>query len=203
MYKSIMNSCLYLSLLFCVVPPAQCESKNRHHDNSDPIAFLNKSIVKTDLLNLTHQKELQRFSAIGKSTFSFMFWDLYNSTLLTTTGNYPVSFENEKLIFQIEYLMDIKKSDLIKKTIEQWQHIGLKKTQYSRYIKNLEKIWPNIIKGDSLSLLMQKNMSVFYYNDSYLGQINDPYFGQIFIDIWLSNKTSQPNLRAELLGVTP
>jgi hypothetical protein len=140
------------------------------------------------------------FVATGESTFSLLFWDLYKSKLMTTTGDYPISINDEKLIFCIEYLTDIKSKDLIERTIEQWQHIGLKESEYQKYVITLEAIWPNIKEGDSLALLMQKEKSVFYFNDKYLGTIDDPNFGQMFIDIWLSKNTSQPSLREELLG---
>lgn len=142
------------------------------------------------------------FVATGETTFSLLFWDLYKSKLMTTTGDYPIAINNEKLIFHIEYLADIKSSDLIERTIEQWKHIGLKENEYQKYVNTLETIWPNIAEGDSLAMLMQKEESVFYYNDEYLGTIEDANFGQIFIDIWLSKNTSQPTLRAELLGAS-
>jgi len=129
-----------------------------------------------------------------------LFWDLYTSTLMTTTGKYPISVENEKLIFHIKYLADINSDDLIVRTVEQWQHIGLEEKEYLKYIDSLQALWPDINKGDSLALLMQKGKSVFYYNGEYLGVIDDAEFGQQFIDIWLSKNTSQPSLREELLG---
>ena len=142
------------------------------------------------------------FETIGESTFSLFFWDLYKSKLMTTTGKYPISIENkpERLIFVIEYLTDINRDDLIEHTIEQWQHIGLKESEYLKYVNTLKSIWPDITEGDSLALLIQKDKSEFYHNDKYLGGIDTPYFGQMFIDIWLSKKTSQPSLRKALLG---
>ena len=61
-------------------------------------------------------------------------------------------------------------------------------------------MWPNIVNGDSLALLIQNDKSTFYFNDRHLGVIEDANFGQLFIDIWLSQNTSQPTLRIELLG---
>ena len=186
-----------VSMYFVLFPLPQA------HGDSD---FVIASDHQTPLLienqqgNLNRLIEQHNFIATGESTFSLLFWDLYKSKLMTTTGDYPISIENEKLIFHIEYLADIKSQDLIERTIEQWQHIGLKESEYLKYVKTLESIWPNIVEGDSLALLMQTQKSVFYYNDEYLATIEDPNFGQIFIDIWLSKSTSQPSLREELLG---
>ena len=37
-------------------------------------------------------------------------------------------------------------------------------------------------------------------NGQYIGSIKAAEFGRFFIDIWLAEKTSQPKLRAQLLG---
>jgi hypothetical protein len=141
------------------------------------------------------------FQTIGKTTFSVLFWDIYKSQLLTTTGGYPIRGENEQLIYEICYLADISSEDLIKRTEEQWEFIGLYKSDYQSFIPMLESIWPDIKKGDTLTLLLKKGVSIFYYNQKRIGSIHSPYFAHIFLDIWLAKNTSQPSLRYELLGM--
>ena len=140
------------------------------------------------------------FLSIGETTFSILFWDLYKSQLLTTSGKYPIEIKKDDLIMDIRYLADISSDDLIERTIEQWQHLGIAPENYQGFLPDLKAIWPNITDGDSLSLLLHQGRSVFYYNQQYVGVINDPKFGQIFLAIWLSEKTSEPSLRLELLG---
>ena len=140
------------------------------------------------------------FKIVGETTLSFLFWDLYTSKLLTTSGNYPIDTVTEKLIFEINYLTDITKNDLIKHTVEQWQHLQILEKDYQQFVPQLIKIWPDITKGDTLALLINDQVSVFYFNQNYIGSIESPEFGQIFIDIWLANNTSKPTLRLELLG---
>jgi hypothetical protein len=150
--------------------------------------------------NLTTMLDRQNFLSIGETIFSILFWDLYKIQLLTTSGDYPIEIKKDNLIMDIKYLADISNDDLIERTIEQWQHLGIAPENYQGYLLELKAIWPNIIDGDSLSLLIHQGRSVFYYNQQYVGVINDPKFGQIFLAIWLSEKTSEPSLRRELLG---
>jgi hypothetical protein len=150
--------------------------------------------------NLNTIIENQQFKKIGETTFSILFWDLYKSKLLTTSGNYPIIDDNDKLIYEINYLKDISSTDLLKRTIEQWQHIGVEAENYHAYLPLLKQIWPDINKGDTLSLIFDKQSSAFYYNQELIGIIDFPQFGQLFIDIWLAKNTSQPDLRNELLG---
>lgn len=142
----------------------------------------------------------QQFKAIGETTFSILFWDLYKSKLMTTSGDYPVNFGSDALVYEINYLADISKEDLIKRTVEQWQHIGVKAESYQPFLGALNDLWPNINKGDKLSMLVNGQSSAFYFNNEHLGDINSPEFGPMFLDIWLAENTSQPKLRRELLG---
>ncbi len=150
--------------------------------------------------NLESVLASQPFITTGTATFSFLFWDVYQSQLKTTSGQYPISTEHDELIFQIRYFADISNEDLIKRTVEQWQHQGVPQNVYQQYIDTLTAIWPNIKKGDSLAMLMQKDKSIFYFNSQYIGAIHDEIFGQLFINIWLDKSTSEPSLRAQLLG---
>lgn len=141
------------------------------------------------------------FVTVGETTFSVLFWDIYKSKLLTTSGKYPVEINKDKLLFDINYLTNITSKDLIENTVEQWQHLGVAPEIYQAYLPELKALWPDIKDGDSLSLLIDQGRSVFYFNKQYIGVINEPEFGQIFLAIWLSENTSQPSLRQELLGI--
>ena len=43
-------------------------------------------------------------------------------------------------------------------------------------------------------------MATFTHNGRVIGSFDDPDFGQQFIDIWLSQDTTRPALRASLIG---
>ncbi|TMM43166.1 hypothetical protein FCS21_13495 [Colwellia ponticola] len=152
--------------------------------------------------DLSSQLITQDFVTVGEATFSVLFWDIYKSKLLTTSGNYPVEVTQDNLLFDINYLTDIASKDLINNTIEQWQHLGIAAEVYQAYLPQLKTLWPDIKEGDSLSLLIHQGRSIFYFNKQYIGVINEPEFGQVFLAIWLSKNTSQPKLRNKLLGST-
>lgn len=172
------------------------------------IFWLSQNVVLAK--SITDEMELPRhlkstidtraFVSIGETTFSILFWDLYKSQLLTTSGKYPVVLENDKVLFTINYLADISSDDLISRTIDQWDHLGIPSEEYLTYLPELKNMWPDIKEGDNLSLLIHQGRSVFYFNQQYIGVINPTEFGQIFLAIWLSENTSEPNLRLELLG---
>ncbi|MEH6384219.1 MAG: chalcone isomerase family protein [Colwellia sp.] len=163
--------------------------------------FILGQAVAKPLNTLDNIIQEQSYIPIGETTFSILFWDLYKSKLLTTTGTYPIQTDRDKLLYQINYLTGISSKDLVNRTVEQWQHLGVEPELYAVYLPILLKIWPDIEEGDSLSLYVNNNKSVFYFNNNLIGEINQPEFSQLFLDIWLSEKTSEPKLRLELLGI--
>lgn len=168
---------------------------------TNTVIFNSNNTQKSDAKNIDHPAlNKSNFKIVGQAKFSVLFWDIYESTLLTTSGSYPIKNQQHQLLFEINYLKDISSNELIKRTKQQWQHIGIPANNYQAYIPELKRLWPDISKGDTLSLVIQNQHSVFYFNQQYLGIINDPVFGQRFIDIWLAKNTSQPKLRIQLLG---
>lgn len=151
----------------------------------------------TEPAHITKVSDLKK---VGEAKFSVLFWDIYKSKLFTSSGQYPKALDNETVLYQITYLRDITRKDLIEKTIEQWQYQKVESDLYSGYIPKLENIWPNISEGDNLTLVIDKNVSYFYYNAKCVGIISEHEFGRLFLDIWLSQNTSQPKLRSQLLG---
>lgn len=149
---------------------------------------------------IQHSLDETNFISIGQSTFTVLFWDIYTSQLYTTSGEYPLRDNNDHLLFDINYLTGIESEDLIKRTVEQWQHLDIPEDKYQIYLPMLEGMWPDIEEGDNLSILIEKDRSIFYFNKQYLGVIDDAEFGGIFLAIWLSEKTSQPSLRSKLLS---
>ncbi|NTS77756.1 chalcone isomerase family protein [Catenovulum sp. SM1970] len=155
------------------------------------------------LLFATHTTVLAssqtQFRSVGQAELSLMFWSIYTSELFTHNGQYQRG--QRPLKFTINYNIDVKAADLIEKTHEEWDKQSLKHPNKEQWTSSLTNIWPNLKEGDQLSLLItENNTSIFYLNSQEIGQIEDPDFGQFFIDIWLSEKTSRPELRRSLIG---
>ena len=69
------------------------------------------------------------------------------------------------------------------------------------YMKNKIEEDDDVQKGDAITLYVDETgASYFYFNQQYLGVINDPVFSEQFAAIWLSEKTTRPGFRDKLLG---
>ncbi len=143
------------------------------------------------------------FKQTGNASFSYLFWDVYDSVLYTSKGAFSKTEPWQKqgpLILEIQYKRDIDANDLIDSTIEQWRHLKFNESQYSKYVPWFKETWPNLKKGDRLAILMHSDYSVFFYNNKWLATQKDTTFAHIFLSIWLAKETSEPKLRNQLLG---
>jgi len=158
-------------------------------------------MIATVLFSLSLQAMPDNVKLVGQGQFSYLFWDLYQAQLYTADGSWSGYQQSAPLVLKLTYQRDISKADFIEATVDQWKHLqGKVSTQHQDWAKQLDKLWTDVKKGDQLSCVLLADGTVqFYFNDKLLGDVTDPAFGPAFLDIWLSEKTSAPKLRKQLL----
>ena len=136
---------------------------------------------------------------VGEAKLKVLFWDVYNSSLYSKTGEYQA--EQFPQALKIYYLRDIDAEDLIERTQDEWKKLGIKQVIFSQWIPLLANIFPDIKKGDTLLLTVSENQqSEFFFNGKLIGKITDQTFGKNFLRIWLDKNCSYPNVRYKLIG---
>jgi hypothetical protein len=144
---------------------------------------------------------LENFTKIGEAKLSVLFWDIYNSSLYNQTGNYQTDLYPQAL--SISYLRNIDAQDLIERTQDEWGKLDIKEQQFTGWIPLLTQIFPDIKKGDTLLLVVDKSKeSEFFFNGKSIGKIADTLFGQSFLRIWLDENCSYPKVRDKLIGLS-
>jgi len=134
---------------------------------------------------------------IGKADFSFLFWDVYKIELYAEDK----SLENE-LALKLIYKRKLYGEKIAERSIDEIkkQNCGDEKN-YSTWLNRMKSIFPDVKKGDYLVGHKEKSgITTFYKNKKALGKFEDKNLSKCFFDIWLSPKTSEPELRKELLG---
>lgn len=141
---------------------------------------------------------------VGQGQFSYLFWDLYQAELYTQDGGWSDYQQSSPLVLKLTYQRKITKKDFIEATVDQWKHLkGEVSVQHKAWAGQLAEIWTDVKKGDQLScVLLPDNRVEFYFNNKLLGEVVDPSFGPAFLDIWLSEQTSAPKLRKQLLNLS-
>ena len=136
---------------------------------------------------------------VGSTTFNWMFWKIYDISLLTDNGSYEQG--QNPLAIEITYARDIEGEQLVQSTIDEWQRQDI--LWQETWVEQLAGIFPDIVEGDQIILLVDRtNKSQFYHNNLPIGSIEDPEFTTSFLSIWLSPNSRSPRLTEELTGTS-
>ncbi|NCP66221.1 MAG: hypothetical protein GW763_11215 [Paraglaciecola sp.] len=136
---------------------------------------------------------------VGQAKLEVLFWDVYESELYSDDGQYQL--DTYPLALKIHYLRNIQADDLVERTGEEWQKLGISKQQTAPWLTQLKTLWPDIKKGDELTIVVNNDRSSdFFFNNQSLATIDDRDFGPNFLRIWLDEKCSYPKLRQKLIG---
>ena len=155
------------------------------------VLFMSGLVMATPLSDL---------KKVGEAKLKVLFWDVYNSSLYNQSGVYQA--ENFPQALKISYLRDIDAEDLIEKTQDEWEKLGIQEKAFSQWLPLLTDILPDIKKGDTLLLNVDKNLqSEFFFNGKRIGKITDQTFGKSFLRIWLDKNCSYPKVRNKLIGL--
>ena len=77
----------------------------------------------------------------------------------------------------------------------------LSESQGRQWLADMTRLFPDVRKGDRITGSYQPGRGVsFQLNDRPLGEVNDPAFARLFMGIWLSPRTSEPEMRRQLTG---
>ncbi|KAB0465890.1 MULTISPECIES: chalcone isomerase family protein [Vibrio] len=131
----------------------------------------------------------------GQGEMSYLFWKLYSAEFYATPTN-------SDRALKLEYYRAIDSKDLVDATKEQWNKLGYSNNNIQRWLQPLYEMWPNVEAGSTLTIrVTEDNISRFYFDEQPIGTIQDKQFGEAFLAIWLSENTSEPGLRKQLLGL--
>lgn len=172
-----------LSLLFaiytCLIPV--------HAAQANMDAYMPKKVGKADL--------------VGQGLYSFMFWDLYIARLYAPDGELH---KNKAFALELEYLRNLSGRKIADKSIEEIRKQGFNdEVRLADWHNQIQAIFPDVENGDILTgVSSPMGETIFYQNGTEIGRVKDPEFTKCFFDIWLSDKTSAPELRMSLLGAS-
>ena len=145
-------------------------------------------------------REAQGVSPRGSFRFRFLALHVYDATLWTRGGG--ASLE-EPHVLDIRYAMDIAGRDLARRSVEEMRKQGQRDAaKLARWEKEMERIFPDIRAGDRLVGLHVPGVEArFHSQRGSIGSVADPEFARAFFAIWLDPRTSEPRMRARLLGL--
>lgn len=138
---------------------------------------------------------------VGKGVLTYAMWDIYEARLFAPQGQWS---PEKPALLRIEYFRNFKGRSIADRSVQEMRKQGFTdEIKLAAWNGQMKSIFPDVAKGTILSavLLPDKNIT-FYKGDKKIGVVNDAEFGKRFFDIWLSKRTTEPALRARLLGAS-
>ena len=136
----------------------------------------------------------------GEGTLRKLLLKVYDASVWTDAKIWSME---STFALSINYHLNFDIDELVGRSIEEMQHVDtLPEDSIAPYKAQLTKVFVNVKSGDSITALyVPKKGLIFYHNDQRTGIITDKVLAEKFISIWLSPKTSEPQLRQSLLGL--
>jgi len=136
---------------------------------------------------------------VGQARMTYLFWHVYDAKLFAVDGKWQAS---APFALELSYLRDLDGEAIAKRSVEEIRKQGFSdEAVLARWYQQLSAILPNVKKGTRLTGVVDQNRHTRFYLDGQpLAVVNEPLFSTWFFNIWLSEATSEPKLRAQLLG---
>ena len=142
-------------------------------------------------------KYLGKKYLIGSANYSFLFWNIYDAELYSTSNK----FDSKELAIVLKYNRPIDKNTLVKETIDDIkQQENISKQREEKWKALLDAIYVSTKIDKKFIAIKVKNRSIFYYNNVKLYESFDQEFNKLFFNIWLRSDSKNPEFTKALLG---
>ena len=139
----------------------------------------------------------------GRARLKVWGFQVYNASLWVTNKFQPGAFQNHPFALELEYLRDFSREDIAERSLkEMLLQRPLPADKAARWERQLRDAIPDVRQGDRVTGLHRPGEGLsFLFNGEPVKTIADPELAQLFFGIWLSEATSEPALRRELLSL--
>ncbi len=136
----------------------------------------------------------------GQGSYYWGIFHVYDAALWTdaTDWSYGAPFA-----LTLRYRIDAHAKDIADETIKQLRLVSdLTPAQLESFAAELGTLYPEMKTGDTITAAYSPGKpAAIYHNSELRGTIREAAFIRPFFSIWLSERTSEPKLRAKLLGI--
>ncbi len=138
-------------------------------------------------------------AVVGRGVLSYAFWAIYEATLYAPYGRWDPA---QPYALSITYFREIKGRDIADTSAQEIRRQGFRdEVTLAAWHTQMMAIFPDVKEGTLLSAVFTPGEhTTFYSGQDIIGTIKGNDFGRYFFGIWLSEQTSDPQLRRALLG---
>lgn len=136
---------------------------------------------------------------LGSGNMTYLFMKPYFARLYVEDD---FSFDKE-FALELKYNMHFAGIDIAKRSIDEIKIVASPNiAEQEDWLNQMIQIFPNVKKNDRIvGVYKPSGKALFFYNDKFIGEVEDKKFAIAFFSIWLNEKTSEPKLRKKLLAL--
>ena len=138
---------------------------------------------------------------VGQASLSKLFLHVYDASFWSDSGGWS----KPPYALVITYDMHVSSDDLADRTYEEMKHVSNQPDGTLTHDADLlRRIYPSVSAGDRITAVQKDAATtLFYYNGKPIGKVTDANFAQAFFGIWLSPKSSEPEMQQQLTHALP
>ena len=146
--------------------------------------------------------ELPGARLLGSGRLTYFGLHIYDARLWVTEGFTADNFAKRPVALELEYARSLVGKLIAERSLDEMKRVGgFSEEQGQRWLAAMTQVFPDVSKGSRLTGVHRPGESAQFFLDAKLkGEVRDAEFAQRFFGIWLSAQTSEPKLRAALLG---
>lgn len=139
---------------------------------------------------------------LGKTRLTVWGFQIYDVRLWAAPGLKAADLPSQPFALELSYLRDFDSTDIAKRSLtEMRRSASFSDAQSQAWTAHMLRVFPNVVSGDRIMGVNQPGTgALFFVNGKSTGEIRDPVFARLFFGIWLSDKTSEPQMRDALLS---
>ncbi|MEY2735160.1 MAG: hypothetical protein RLZ58_569 [Pseudomonadota bacterium] len=139
---------------------------------------------------------------VGMGKLTVFGFDIYNARLWAGSDFAQDAYTRHAFALELAYLRDFNGDLIAQRSLKEMKRIeSFSAEQGDRWLAEMVRVFPDVRRGDRLTGVHLPGVGVrFLQNDQVVGEVRDTAFARIFMGIWLSPRTSEPQLRRQLLA---
>ncbi len=139
---------------------------------------------------------------LGEATLRWVGLPIYDIRLWGDGPGALSQPEASRLALELRYARALEGARIAERSLQEMQGLdAVPRERAERWLEAMRGIFPDVAKGDRLTgLQLPGEATRFWRNGQTIGELRDAEFTRLFFGIWLSPRSSQPQLREALLG---
>lgn len=141
----------------------------------------------------------------GQGRLRYFGLHIYDAALWSLAPVPPGNPLGAALALEMRYARTLSGSSIADRSLDEMKRVGdFSQADGQRWLDAMKQAFPDVKAGDRITGVHRPGIgAAFFVNGRASGEVRDAQFAQLFFGVWLSPRTSQPALRAALLGTTP